>query len=444
MQTEGYPLYFFVLIAIIGLILFMYRPQYNFWAAIFYFSLRELRTAALTRIEGFGPYLNLDDFVILISLISLIRIAFKKKIKIPSVVVWLAICFLISIVMISLNYKFTYEVQREHKSALYFIIAIFLSYNFVSREKDFEIFLKILFLGSIVASFQYFTLVQEKIQIYGTGNNLETIRSVAFMSVTPSFIITSFFIKQKWLESSLIKIIYFVGLSLMLVNLILSQTRSLYISIILTIIIIYLIKKEIKVKTSLILEVIFVSFLVYIIFEQYLNIINLNEVIFRRLGLLLDSPKTDPTTISRMVAVKYEFNAFLNSNILFGNGMGFTYFISVPYTEYVAWGHIGPVAYLARMGLLGFFVYSIYIPFISLKYLLALKTNSLHLSYTKIFVLFSIALIINDWVSFWMSASYLEMGASLSGTIIGAVWAAKDKRIKLTKYPVEKTKNELH
>ena len=441
MQTEGYPLYFFLSIAALGLIFFIWRPQYNFWFSLFYFSVRELRTASFTRIEGFGPYLNLDDFVLIILVISLIHISYKRGIKIPNLVIWLSICFIVSLLTIGINYSFIYEVQREHKFALYFILGIFFGYNFVLKEKDFEIFLKILFIGSFIASIQYLLFAQEKIELYGT-RNIETIRSVGFMALIPIFIITSIFIKIKWLSTIKIKLIYFSGLSMMVVNIILSQTRSIYISIILTVFLIYLFHKEFKVKSGLIFLII-VPFIVYIIFDQYFKFININELIFGRMQLLSDSPSTDVTTIGRAYAIKYEIAAFLKSNIIFGNGLGFTYFIPEGRSEYISWGHIGHIAYLARLGLLGFIIYSIYIPFTTLKYLVKTETNKLKYGYTKIFIIFATALIINDWISFWMSASYLGIGAFLSGTVIGTVWALKDKKIKLAEFSVEIAKNDL-
>ena len=409
---------------------------------IFYFSARELRTAAFTRIETLGPYLNLDDFIIAILLISLIRFSLIRKIKIPVPVFWLAICFISSILIIGLNYSFTYEVQREHKAALYFIFAFLFGYNFIKSEKEFEYFLKLLFIGSIVASLQYIFIIQEKIDLFGTANIQETIRSVGFIGLIPVFIILSFFLKIRWLESPNVKLIYFVGLTLMFINLVLSQTRSFYISIILTLLIIFLFSRNLKFKSSFLL-IVFVPFLVYIVFDQYLNLLNINELIFGRIQLLSDNPSTDLTTIGRMAAIKYEFAAFLSSNILFGNGLGFTYFLPEAYNPYIAWGHIGPISYLARLGLLGFFIYSIYIPFTTLKFLIGKKTNNLKYNYSKIFILFSAALIISDWIQFWMSASYLNLTAFLPGTVLGIIWALKDKRIKLSEFLSIYDKNEL-
>jgi hypothetical protein len=436
-ETPTYPVLFFYVFGILGFIFLLKKPQYTFWMGIFYFASRELQRSAFTRLPQFGPYLNLDDFIILLMLLSLIHISFSRKIKLPSAAFWVALCIFASILIIALKFSFTYPVQREHKVALYFLFGIFLSYNFVEKEKDLEIFLKILFIGSIIASIQYILVAQEKVLTYGTGNIQESVRSVGFMALIPTIIISSIFIKMKWLESNRVKLIFYAGLSLMIVNLVLSQTRSLYISIILTVIIIYLLRKEIKLKTSL---MIIIPFLVYIIFDQYLGSININEIIFGRMQLLSDSPATDVTTIGRLTAIESEFSAFLASNIIFGNGLGFTYFLPEAYNPYIAWGHIGPIAYLSRLGLLGFIIYSIYIPVASLNMLLRTKINSLKTDYTRIFIIFGTALIIGDWISFWMSASYLGIGAFLPGTVIGIVWAIKDKRVQLTKYSVQKSK----
>ncbi|OQY73614.1 MAG: hypothetical protein B6D44_06730 [Ignavibacteriales bacterium UTCHB2] len=441
-ELVGYPELFFYVFGIIGLIFFIKKPQYTFWMGIFYFSAREGGRAALTRTPLFGPYFNLDDFLILLMLISLIHLSFSHKIKIPSIVYWIAICIFASILIMAAKYDLSYPVQREHKWALYFPLAMFLSYNFFLKEKDFETFLKILFIGSIVASIQYIFVTQEKIQMWGTVNNQESFRSVAFIGLIPIFIITGFFLKIKWLDSFKVRIIYFAGLSLMIINLMLSQTRSFYISIALTIFIIFLLRKEIKFKSSF-LFIAFLPFLVYIVFDQYLGLLNINDLIFGRIQLLSDNPSTDVSTLGRMAALQYEFAAFLSSNIIFGNGLGFTSFLPEAYNPYIAWGHIGHIAYLARLGLLGFIIYSLYIPFTALKYLIRSKPAYIKFSYTKIFLIFATALIFSDWIQFWMSASYLNLTAFLSGSIIGTVWALKDKRINLTRYSNDKVKNVL-
>lgn len=441
-ELESYPEFFFYLFGIIGFIFFVKKPQYNFWMGIFYFAAREGNKATFTRTEFFGPYLNLDDLLILIMLLSLIHLAFRHKIKIPSIVYWIALCAFVSILIMAAKYGLTYPVQREHKWALYFPIAILLSYNLVLKENDFKIFLNILFIGSIVASIQYIFITQEKAQLWGTFNNEESFRSVGFIGLIPIFIITSFFVKIKWIDSFTARFIYFAGLSLMISNLILSQTRSFYISIVLAIIIIFLLNKEIKLKSSFLL-ISLLPFLVYIVFDQYLGYFNIIDLILDRMQLFSDNPSTDVTTVGRMAALQYEFAAFLSSNIIFGNGLGFTYFLPEAYNPYIAWGHIGHIAYLARLGLLGFIIYSLYIPFTSLNYLIRTKPSYLKFGYSKIFLIFATALIVNDWIQFWMSASYLNLTAFLPGAVIGIIWALKDKRMKLDAYSNGKANNVL-
>ena len=80
-ELESYPEFFFYLFGIIGFIFLIKKPQYTFWMGIFYFSAREGSRAALTRIPQFGPYLNLDDFIIRLMLLSLIHFHLVRKLK---------------------------------------------------------------------------------------------------------------------------------------------------------------------------------------------------------------------------------------------------------------------------------------------------------------------------------------------------------------------------
>lgn len=432
LNEPTYPFFFFHLFVLLGLILFVKKPQYIFWIGVFYFSARELKRAVFTRLPQFGSYLNLDDFIILIMLLLLIRISFSRRILMPSAIFWLSICLFYSILLIVLNYSFIYPVQRAHKYALYFLFGIFLGYNYVWTEKDLKIFLYSIFIGSIIASIQYIINIRETVLTFASNDfQFSNIRSVQFIGLIPAIIISSVFIKLQWLKSKKIIMIFLVGLSLMIINIILSQTRSITISIILTIIIIYFKKKEIRPKVGLIL---LVPFFIYIIFIKYLDISNINEIFFERFRLFTESPGIDITSIARKSAIAYEFNAFLTSNIIFGNGLGYFYFHPEAYNPYIAWGHIGHISYLATLGVFGFMIYSMYIPYISLRVLLYKKINTFKLAYTKMFIIFGTALIISNWISFWMSSSYLENGSFLPGTVIGIVWALKDNRIALTKH----------
>ncbi len=161
-ELESYPEFFFYSFGIIGFIFLITKPQYTFWMGIFYFSAREGGRAALTRTPLFGPYLNLDDFIILLMLLSLIHLSFSHKIKMPSIVYWIALCVFASILIMAAKYSLTYPVQREHKWVLYFPLAMFLSYNFVLKEKDLERSLKFCLSDLSWPAFNIFLLLRKK------------------------------------------------------------------------------------------------------------------------------------------------------------------------------------------------------------------------------------------------------------------------------------------
>lgn len=429
-ETETYPQYFFFIFGIIGIIFLIWRPQYSFWMGIFYFAAREIRRAVNTRIGDFGPFVNLDDFIIIIMILSLLHFSFKYRTKIPTPTIWILISLGISILLVALNYNFSYPVLREFKWALYFPIGIYLGYNFITEEKNLATFLKILFIGTMVSSITYIFLVQNKLIGNSESIYYESLRSVFFVSLTPSLVAAGFYVKMKWFKNFSMRIFFLVGISLFVINLLLSQTRSYYIAIILTVTIIYLIRKEVKLK-SILIPVIVIPLIIFLIFDIYLGYISISELIFGRVEGL-KTPTTDVTTISRLAAIDYEFNAFLMSNIIFGNGVGFSHFTKDALNPYISWGHIGHIAYLARLGLLGFFIYSILIPFISLHFLYNINITSLKNIYSKMFIIFAFALVISDWIQFWMSSSYLHIYAMLSGIVIGTIWSLKDKKIKLS------------
>jgi len=59
----GYPLIFFYLVAVVGIILVIFRPYWAFLFSLFCLAARNFHAAVYTRTLFFGPYLNLNDLL---------------------------------------------------------------------------------------------------------------------------------------------------------------------------------------------------------------------------------------------------------------------------------------------------------------------------------------------------------------------------------------------
>ncbi|HCY77265.1 MAG TPA: hypothetical protein DHV28_15205 [Ignavibacteriales bacterium] len=390
-----------------------------FWFGLFYFAGREFQKSVFTRIGGLGPYLNLDDAIIVFFLVSLIRYRKLNKIKLPLIIVGILVSIIISIVIMSVSNALTYEVQRVHKAALYFPLAIFIAYNFIDNNEKFEIYLKVLFLGSIVASIQYLLYILSRQVEIINYTEISIIRSVGFISFTPILIITSFFISLKNLNKKEVFIFIF-GLSLFWLNIIFSQTRSVFISLAITVIILALVfKLHIRLRKTFYFAII--SIFIYLTLLIFFPAFDLKELFLGRMISLREQGMNDPTAYTRLDSLFLEWKYFLQSNILFGNGLGYNYFVYEGY-KYISWGHIGHIAYLSTLGIFGFIIYSVLIPVKSIKNYLKLIKQKNQEYYLAIFLVTAIALTFNDWIQFWMSASYLGQGAFLAGITYGTLW----------------------
>jgi len=219
-----------------------------------------------------------------------------------------------------------------------------------------------------------------------------------------------------------LKTLIWVALPLSILNLLFSQTRSINIAVAISFLFLSIILYKGKnILSSKLLFISFVLLISFIIFNQFFNWIDFNELLYGRMSSLTEQKDKDQTTYGRLLAVKYELSDFLNSSLVFGNGIGYTNFSPLAYDEEIGWGHIGPVAYLSRLGLVGFFLYYFYIPYFNFR-----MSNSLFkkykTGYIHYFSVFTLCIILLDWISFLMSGSYLGAGVVNSAIYLGTLY----------------------
>jgi hypothetical protein len=77
----------------------------------------------------------------------------------------------------------------------------------------------------------------------------------------------------------------------------------------------------------------------------------------------LGEERRDISTLSRQHALKYETDAWLGGTVVFGRRA--VLLRKMPNT--VAWNHLGHITTLAQLGLLGFIVYSIWLPLVAIR-----------------------------------------------------------------------------
>jgi len=416
----------------IGIALSIAKPKILAYLSIIYFSARNQLEAIFTRTSLFGPYLNLDDAVIVCLIIAFfvngIKTGFRKAI-IPKYTIVIIITIFIGLVIVYLKYDITYEVLRETRGAFNFPIIIILFANFIENEEDARKLLLLSISGSILASLQYFYYIytsRGEIVI----DNYGQLRLIQYISICPYLIAFSMLIDFDKIDIKL-KTLIWIALPLSILNLLFSQTRSINIAVAISFLFLSIILYKGKnILSSKLLFISFVLLISFIIFNQFFSWIDFNEILYGRMSSLTEQKDKDYTTYARLLAVKYELSEFLNSSLVFGNGIGYTNFSPLAYDEEIGWGHIGPVAYLSRLGLVGFFLYYFYIPYFNFK-----MSNSLFrkykTGYIHYFSVFTLCIILLDWISFHMSASYLSPGVINSAIYLGALYRINYENSKI-------------
>jgi len=432
-EISGYSQNVLYITIAIGIALSIAKPKILVYLSILYFSARNQVEAAFTRTSLFGPYLNLDDAVIVCLIIAFfvngIKTGFRKAI-IPKYAIVIIITIFIGLIIVYLKYDVTYEVLRETRWAFNFPIIIILFANFIENEEDTRKLLLLSISGSILASLQYLYFIftsRGDIVIDSYGQ----IRSVQYISVCPYLIVFSMLIDSDKIDKQL-RTLLWVALPLSILNLLFSQTRSINIAVAISLLLlsIFLYKGK-NILSSKLLFISLILLISFIIFNQFFNWIDFNELLYGRMSSLIEQKDKDQTTYGRLLAVKYELSDFLNSSLVFGKGIGYSNFSPLAYDEEIGWGHIGPVAYLSRLGLVGFFLYYFYIPYFNFK-----MSNSLFrkykTGYIHYFSVFTLCIILLDWISFHMSASYLSPHLINSAVYFGTLYRINYENSKIT------------
>jgi hypothetical protein len=130
---------------------------------------------------------------------------------------------------------------------------------------------------------------------------------------------------------------------------------------------------------------------------------------------------------TREETFKTEINDWLNGNVVIGRGL---YYYDIHRRERIAdssgnrpaWGHLGYVAYLSQLGIIGLIVYGIYFPLgVLFRARKIMRRADLPPSVSHLAALTG-ALFISQPIIFIFSNSFLGK-AILPGLLAGAVWA---------------------
>lgn len=423
-MTDPLPSFAIYLVFLLGGIISLFRPHCFFYIGIFLLSAISLKTGTFTRTPFLGPYLNLSEAIQLTMFLSTIVYLLRER-RNPRVTrLFTAIVFVLIIGTITIfnATSLNYDIIRDIRWAFFFPLIYLISMNNIHNEHHIKPVLVSLYLGAIASAIQHIFYVVSRREAIELSSNLTQIRTLTFDSSAYYFLICTPLIMWGRDSDRRVKFIYYIGNGLFFVSLLINQTRSMWIASALTFIILVLTRRQLK--RVLFGPVSVIGILVVILFSLAFPWLNILDMVAGRFNSL----QTDSgESMTRLLQINIEFQAWLDGNLLTGRGLGMSMLPSIQreslfYAVDPAWGHVGHVAYLARLGILGLIVYSIYLPITTYRVGKIVLTSSKAELWKYNLGMLGISCVIYNWIVQFMSGSYLSITSVQPAILIGVLW----------------------
>jgi hypothetical protein len=412
-------------ILLFGAVLALLKP---YWALLLGVALpigMSNPTLVFSRLPGLGAYFNTQDACLLICVASAITdgIQRRRRVTVPLVPAVMILILFVGYVNATLSYGQAYESLRALRWGvsvpLYYIIVA----NVVTSESRAKVLFCVLFVAAIAGAMQHVYDVFNRYDAM-VGDE-ESLRTTAFQFAhTESWLVAGpMFVAGRlpylWVQ---------IGAGfLFLVELVLSQTRSIAIGATLAALVYY----GWLVPGSFVEKLRRLRALVVIVFVGLMVVVpwsGLSGFVESYSGRIARTSVEDTSTRSRAVSIQVELENWLNGNVLLGQGLGYHYVQEFTrykrnVTEDVAYGHIGYTTYLAQLGLLGFFVYGVWFPFTTIRMAKRVRANTKYSVLTRHLGGVGGALSLYCVFLFGLSGSFLSPEV-LPGVLSGFFYAA--------------------
>jgi hypothetical protein len=431
LQTDfvGYPLIVFYFVAIIGCILVLWQPLWAFLFTVFCLSGKHFHAAVLTRTALTGEYLNLNDLLLWIAILAVISkiVRTDKIIILPKILI--AIIAILSIGAIQAVVKYGPEafVLRSIWSVAIFPIMFLVGTNMVRSASHARLFYWALFLGSVMAAIQHILFLG-----FATAAGIfegHLLRIISYVTSAGLYllIISLFFKieeKSKW-----VLLVYYLGLILMAISAVMNQTRQLYFVSILTFgVITFLLRKNVSIKKTILkLGIVVVS--VIVITNLAFDKLSLSEIVGERIDTIIEKEAREETSLTRLISMQTEINLWLDSTIIFGTGVAYPPEYTEPYRagerdavfQTGALDHVAFTSYLAHYGLIGFLLYLIFLPLLTIKAAME-NLDEKNIGYGRMLVLLAITVALMDILNPLGSMLQTAPTSHIAALIYGALW----------------------
>jgi hypothetical protein len=427
MTVEGYPSGTIFLALLIGGCLLIKRPYYVVLFSVLAFTGGNSFRFTATRLPGVGPYWNLNDTFVFMALVAAAIDLYRRRQApcIPPVVLALLSILVVGAAQSYWVMGFSYEVTRALRWGLQLPVAFVIGANVVASTHRARDLLFVAAIGCLLGAGQHLAEIIFNKFKYIDLDSYHQVRTIAYLggSVACAFIISVPMLKVPLLSARGFGVNGVV--SILAVSIIWTQTRSLWISAIVAFPLVYWwLNRTLTLKLMVRYLAVSMSVGSFIIGVNFLITPNIRAeaIILERLLNLADSNPSTSTTLSRQRQARVELDGWLEGTLIFGKGL---YFYGAYHNpkgrRRIAFGHLGHLTYLTQLGLLGSFIYSIFLPYAVLR---ASRRLWLEKSMTvRTLGLVACASIIQLSVMFLMSSSFLSVAFFAPGIIYGGAWA---------------------
>jgi hypothetical protein len=432
-EIQSYPIVVFYIIAFLGLVLIFLRPRYAFFFSVFCFSIRNFQMAIFTRGPYLGEFLNLNDLLMWISLLAMLRIAWQgQRLWIPNIALTIISIIVLGGFQALIQYGFHYLVMRDIWASCVFPLMFIVGTNMIRNKVDARFLYWTIFWGSCGAALQHILSMQSSLLSNELIFGLAGFRNVEFMYSGGIFLVVAaiFIDMRKIMKNLPLFLFWSMGISLIGISYVLSFTRTIWAGAVLAgfSIFILLIKehKQILSRLGHALPLIVMAIIVFrLTISIFIPEAEVTTLIDERADFVRYEDSFEEAYESREAGMETELKLWLDGPIIWGIGTSYPPVLHESVLEsYEATGAIGHVAfsaYLVHYGLIGLITYAILLPFLAIRTGRRYYFLNKH-DYGGVIALTSIALAFFDVFTLGSGHHYLIPKWHVQGIIYGALW----------------------
>ena len=418
------PIVFYV-VATIGIGLILFRPYAGFLFGVFCLSAKNFHVAISTRPTQLGAFLNLSDLLLWIIVFAWLIDTFTKRrtIWLPGVVLLILTVVLTGFVQSVYHQGFSYLVLRKTWAAVILPLALLVGANMVVTSERARGFFITLFWGCVFASLLHIHDAIGLGQRTALSARYHEVRTIAYIFSGGSYLLVGLvFARHSGRVKGGARILYYGAIALILLSILLSFTRSVWLQMIAGIMVMGLLFPRRFRLNRVIISFGGLLFLLVIFACCFPRYFDLGQMMAERISESREEQGFRTAYRTRLEGQTAELNLWWRGNLLLGYGstIPVEYYSVGTHVTGAALGHVGYAIYLTHYGLVGLLVYLIVLPLNTLlRGKCYCQRSAEH--YGKMVVMVGIACAMMNLVGCLTSIHYLVPNTHIPGLLLGAV-----------------------